>query len=680
MNQHPPDSLSLPRDIQQLQHRSPNGLSDVQAKVAHLNSLSGGGGGSPTPSSSSGTSAALQRAIIGREEAESSLAGVSDQLSEAQSRERSLLEELQSTKQRYSNDRDNLYRDLKKARKEAFSTSSALVDTKEELRESKAGIERLNNDIQLHQEERNSMMQESREQADRINILEEEVENFKEKVQSLNSVLLETREELNGSKAELKRLNDDVQLKQGEVNSAIQESAEQTDYINVLVKDVEIFKEKVQSLSSLLADTQEEMNHLNDDVQLKQGEVNNAIQESAERADHINVLQRELEDVKEKVQFLESQNSLANSDRSSGTQTSAKKRGGVKRSSSLSPFSDDGDPSGNTPPKRQRTSSEFATSKKDEDTVRFDSPNDKVLELQANLAWERRLRDEAVKTIEFMCIECQFKTCRCRMAEAEGRNYVYDSAYHNKIAQDYPSTPAIEVSLHSGSRSPNTEEAGATTSHPEAGEDLLIAFSPETGTFRTVPSPTRSSDKKTEKDLSVPQPSARSRNTRIDLLTQSPIKEAEDARHSRFEYAARHTVPIHNLHSPTPLSRSLDDSQPGPSLSPEGKWLSKSVSLEQPQTRKVPLRTDEDRSTSSFKTDMPIDREAALAQIRARRGRAQGNMRPASVAEGNVRSGEMGVTPVRSAKRIPGLHLKANSQNRLGDRRDVSAPTRLSRR
>src|SRR5881392_3544448 len=86
----PPDRINqqkmntatiLPGDPSQLQSKHARAASDVQAKVAFLNSLSRTHSPAPTLPSST-TTAALQRAILGREEAESALQATILQLSE----------------------------------------------------------------------------------------------------------------------------------------------------------------------------------------------------------------------------------------------------------------------------------------------------------------------------------------------------------------------------------------------------------------------------------------------------------------------------------------------------------------------------------------------------------------------------------------------------------------------
>ncbi|KAL4997821.1 hypothetical protein BDV10DRAFT_168580 [Aspergillus recurvatus] len=184
-----PSSMS---DALCMQRKSQRGLSDVQARVAYLNNLSRGvSPGGTTGSTSSGGSAALQRAVLGREEAESALSRVSSLLSEAQSRERriserleSLLEELQSAKERQAHERLVFEKEIRKARKEAFRAGSALVKTQEELKHMRAEAKGLSQEVQSEREAKEKAKQEAFERAYVIAGLTEELEEVKGKLRA----------------------------------------------------------------------------------------------------------------------------------------------------------------------------------------------------------------------------------------------------------------------------------------------------------------------------------------------------------------------------------------------------------------------------------------------------------------------------------------------------------------
>ena len=168
-------------------------LSEVQAKIALINRLSRPTAQNPMPQSSS-TSSALQRAILGREEAESALARATSQLSEAQSRERriserleSLLEELQATKERQVHERTIFEKEARKSRKEAFRASSNLVKVQEELRLAKGEIKSLKDEVRSEREAKGKADQEAFERAYALAGLTEELEVLKGRLRSFES-------------------------------------------------------------------------------------------------------------------------------------------------------------------------------------------------------------------------------------------------------------------------------------------------------------------------------------------------------------------------------------------------------------------------------------------------------------------------------------------------------------
>lgn len=190
-----PASPSLPADLAHLNGKRSRGGSDVQAKVAFLNSLARGQNAGAVPQQSSSTSAsssaALQRAILGREEAETALANASAQLRDAQSRERrlserleSLLEELQNVKQRQSHERSVFEKEIRKARKEAFKAGSMLVKLQEELKDSRSEIRSLKDELKVEKDAKQKANQEAFERAYALAGLTEELEVLKDRLRS----------------------------------------------------------------------------------------------------------------------------------------------------------------------------------------------------------------------------------------------------------------------------------------------------------------------------------------------------------------------------------------------------------------------------------------------------------------------------------------------------------------
>src|SRR6266536_2088634 len=119
-------SPSLPSDLAELakgtsrHHRNLSAASDVQSKVAAFNNLT-----RESNSQRLASDAAVKRAILGREEAESELHGARAQLTESRDRERrvgerleSLFEELATLKERQTHERAVFEKEVRRARKE----------------------------------------------------------------------------------------------------------------------------------------------------------------------------------------------------------------------------------------------------------------------------------------------------------------------------------------------------------------------------------------------------------------------------------------------------------------------------------------------------------------------------------------------------------------------------------
>ncbi|KAA8651563.1 hypothetical protein EYZ11_006540 [Aspergillus tanneri] len=205
INQQPPLHSTLSAsDIFNSPRKSARGSSDVQAKVAFLNNLSRTGSPVAAPPPPGGGTAALQRAILGREEAESALASVSAQLSEAQSRERriserleSLLEELQASKERKAHERTLFEKEIRKARKEAFRAGSTLVKTQEELKQARTENKGLKDEVESERKAKEKAKQEAFERAYAIAGITEELEEVKGQLRAVeaknNSLTLKTR-------------------------------------------------------------------------------------------------------------------------------------------------------------------------------------------------------------------------------------------------------------------------------------------------------------------------------------------------------------------------------------------------------------------------------------------------------------------------------------------------------
>ncbi|OGM43682.1 hypothetical protein ABOM_008793 [Aspergillus bombycis] len=596
-----PNSPTLPNDVRNMQ-RKPRGLSEVQAKVAYLNNLSRGNSpAAPSTQSSAGNSAALQRAILGREEAESALVNVSAQLSEAQSRERriserleSLLEELQTAKTRQAHERAVFEKEIRKARKEAFRAGSVLVKAQEELKQARSEAKVLKDEVQSEREAKEKAKQEAFERAYTLAGLMEEMEVLKGR------------------------------LRAAEANS-------HADTLEARAQDMH--KGDVGRLS--LAEG---------DLAFLQTPTPRRPKRSAEESDDTPLQGRFNHSVAQ-----------------------------------------------DTPPKRPRVSDVTPRN----EIRNLDLPEtkgDDIHKLQIQLESERQLRVDAEDMIEFLKVECMFKRCTCRIEEEREKSHIQDTTQHATKKPD-GSDENIDKDEHAGAKPHVENSPGKSSGHsiesaeePEPEdqpqpEETTITFSPATGTFHTIPSPVRRSPtKKLEHDIvELPQLITENRSIPQPQVTSPLAKYDVPWDETPFE-------PVHKIQACAPLSPSKVRPSPATSDVPWDSEVPEQHRFEgnvdgHDSIRRIPLRNESVEPDHLLGVPgTPIDREEALAQIRARRGRTNNMKRSVSANESTLRAGGMGVTPVRAARRIPAVQNPDGRYSEIRSRRDMSAPVRMFHR
>lgn len=610
-------SPSTPADLLHLQQKP----SDVRAKIAFINSLSRTNSPErpeqPPPSSSN--SAALQRAILGREEAESALARANAQLAEAQSREKrlserleSLLEELQATKERQAHERSLFEKEVRKARKEAFRASSNLVKVQEELKITKGEVKSLKEEVRSEREAKEKAKQEAFERAYALAGLTEELQVLKDQLRSF-----------------------------------------QTD-----------------NHSDALEARAKEMQEMHEDSAMKL-----PIEQSGD-----------------------------------ATSTPAPRR--PKRSADESELRqssagmDSGARDEETPSKKIRLSRR-TSDKENRDPEAVEPEGDLIEELKAEIKWERRLRQKAEDMVHFLKMECQFKRCSCRLAESQGVQYVHDKEWADLHTEQQPEVqhthepqPVVSENSLRSTHSPGERASPAPAMTPPtpqersgneidkdmgAPEEPLITFSPTTGTFRSIPSPQRGLQHEVHEEplvLPPPEQDAPSRRSQSPL-NDSELKGAVDFHGFQAQSEMETKEPVQ--YPPTtlaPAQNTVDSTHVGVNSSEEALITptEEAHTVVEHHSVKIPLQREDSqtRNSADIIPGTPLTREEALAQIRARRGRARSMMkRSASASEATVRSGGLGVTPMRGSKRIPGLHHSdTRSEPDVGDRRAISAPVR----
>lgn len=353
---------------------------------------------------------------------------------------------------------------------------------------------------------------------------------------------------------------------------------------------------------------------------------------------------------------------------------------------------------------------------RDEDDKENVSPKKGAVELrflQQELNVERQLRERAQEQIDFMKMECQFECCSCRIAERQSRQYVHDNTYAKEMERIKTSVPALTPppSNHEDDQiegavieqepiqlerpfTPPSEESLSPkqdTDHdndthmqtPPAASDTVLAFSPSTGTFRSVPSPVKATTPPRVSTTLQPSPVIESRRISSTVaddestLAARPHSRADFVRGDRRESK---TVDISIHEDVIEDSEDEESSPPSPPKEPTGPatpYLTRTITT----TTTIPLHFSP--ATPAFKpgrgpmtpstvahaaadartpvlgelslNKLPIDREAALQAIRERRGRAR------SMAAGHG-------TPMKQM--VEGVK----------DRRDISAPVSRVRR
>ncbi|KAK2765760.1 hypothetical protein FQN53_006840 [Emmonsiellopsis sp. PD_33] len=618
-----------PLEMSPLQSKHARTASEVQTKVAFLNSLSRGN--SPAPSHpSSTTTAALQRAILGREEAEASLQTTLDELSEANLRERrvserleSLMEELHSLKERQAHERAVFEKEVRRARKEAFRAGSALVKAQEELKSSRGELKTLKDELTSEREAKEAAKQEAFERAYALAGLTEELEVLKGKARSM-----ETDNKLDLLEAKAEELR-------GETPKTRTPLAE---------RDIGASTPTPRRL----------------------------------KLDHT----------------LEPRSS----GRKSGIpyQTASPRLGSPLKT------------------KVSRRSS----CKENEDPELPSANDDLIEELKEGLEWERRSRVRAEDMIHFLKMECQFHRCSCRLAELQGVRYVHDAEWDAKTQakeekpqeKTVPQIPPQDIqspkqASFPAQRSPTPPPLNTAPRPQTPPMEPLVAFCPDTGTFKSVaPCPLQN-------DMAIDPPAEpRFTNRQASPLLQEPQflplpvsppavagPEIEMEDRQPAEVPTEPSVQVHHPFHPAtqppamfdsantssrPRSLHIDTAHfPARDELAGSRTPTMADTMASTTTTTIPLHSENYSSNAS--TDCPIPgtpftREEALAQIRARRGRAQTLKRSASANDAPLRPRSRltstGTTPIRGSRRIPGMESASSRPASRVAKRDFSAP------
>ena len=343
-----------------------------------------------------------------------------------------------------------------------------------------------------------------------------------------------------------------------------------------------------------------------------------------------------------------------------------------------------------------------------------DDEDDELSVVKRELQLHKKLLATSEEVVEFMHLECQFKTCLCRRAERQGQHYVFDKSVEDELAKmrahmksltpppEDPKTPAPRFEDDT-LMSPNTEQAAEDS-------EALIEFSPTSGTFRTIRSPVHATPTPMPRqqhysDTPTPIPSHLATSLRPTSLSDTPsvlslgyhsASPSEPANSTPFPEPSRPAFPPSNFKTPVKTPGLGDHpyhhgGHPDSAYAPPPQFTlpETPILITRTTTTTIPLQlaspfsphppgtpalnsrtggtgTAEPRRGAGLNAvekipgspfpigGMSMTREEALEQIRLRRGRAR------SIAAGQL-------TP--RAKMVEGV---------LVGRRDCSAPSAIA--
>jgi hypothetical protein len=581
-----PQSPSLPNGHDK-HHRT---SSDVASKVAFLNSLSSAT--SPTRQQPASSHAAFQRAILGREEAEAALQSANSQLAEAQIRERriserveSLMEELQTVKERQAHERQVFEKEVRRARKDAFKAGSNLVKAQEDLKEARVETSTLKAELDKERSAKEQAKQEAFERAYTLAGILEEMEVMREKLRS----------------AEAER-------------------------------------------DAVLLEQQAKAVHGQGQSGAVQNEIDNEEEVSAPSGEQ------------QEPQLFLGQTPRPRSDRHR-TPEARRRRNRFER---LLPV----DSPENTPLinfgnriRSKKDPSAQLPMEDEEDEVLGDGEaglEDRLLDLQAEWRWERTLRERADDMVHFLQMECQFRMCACRVAEQSGTRFIHDWDWErkqraesaertnrpavvagNKALQDKHPIGERAESHHRMNKSDYKKPVSkadkvATASHLERPLSAAADFHSSAPLIHTEQ---RALSKRDLFDLSPPKSQLARPSTSMGIITlQSPIRVAPRSPLPSSTTSTQEPSLGVSTGRFTPTPKSAPTRSPSASpypITPAQKTPARprTVHAETTTTTMVPVRGLEDDDVFSPASQnvpgTPISREAALAQIRARRDRAR---------------------------------------------------------
>lgn len=251
----------------------------------------------------------------------------------------------------------------------------------------------------------------------------------------------------------------------------------------------------------------------------------------------------------------------------------------------------------------------------------------KAVELKAiheELVMERRLRERAQEQVEFMKMECQFECCSCRIAEKSGQAYVHDNSYATEMERIKKLVPQISTPPPSeGDEDEMMEEASPAKLSISPPRSIKIESVVEKMEITVADAPLTPAEDLDEMHTDFDLREIRSSTVQPDEVAVDSSPENEDepleepaspmqrpaphTPHHRTVRTITHTTTVPIMFSPFPTRE-------------EREMPMTPMTIGHPPLAHAP---GSPFPSNAFKADGTLDREAALAQIRERRGRAR---------------------------------------------------------
>ena len=610
-----PLSPSLPSNLNNLRD-DPFALhsrntSDVQGKVTQFNNLS-----KEVVQRRKDNEAALKRAVVGREEAEGETRRLREEcrtlrkeIEEGRGREQrvgerleGVMEELHRTKETHGHSQARYEKEVRRARKEAFKSSSVLVKLQEELKSTRNAFSALQENTELQ----------------RAKVERREEETFAAQYQ-----LVGVQEELEKMRHQIKLVEEERDtLKSNLREEEVARIAAEGRIVLPVSRDGDEFASPKKEKRSERRRSGKE--NVDREVRGQNGidEVTLWTELAEEEVTELTLTKKKLSIEKESrlkaeatVEFMKLERQFENC--SCRTKKENKRK------------------------ERESRKGNVGQTIVDEAALWTELLGEEITELtllKEKLNIEKELRRKAEEQVEFMNMECLFKCCSCRIAERKG----YESTPDPKAAELFEAKRNRARRLE---KQPSTTELPSLPTRsttPVATAELLIEFSPLTGTFNASPSrpkPQQRSEHPFEPTGQVFEDAAAGpAQSDITDTTRAPLSEDTSL-------LPRLRAPYHEPTSiPSTPRPHVFDSPPSSTPAPK---FSIPAQLQRPYTTRVISTTTTVPLADVFTASM--SREEALEQIEQRRGRAR------SIAARNL-------TPRRQMVEGAGI------------RRDISAP------